>query len=155
MEMEACRCSALGILAAEVVLRWSCDHRCLGTGEARGVHESHFYCPGRITGLSTGPESDQWVAMRQKAEVVGLGLQEGLSSNAVAQRLGLFSGSLARWLRQAWIGEGCFRSPRRSQSGLVNRLERDLDESTATDQVCPFGCRCPGFCCRGCDLQQD
>ena len=38
---------------------------------------------------------------QQKAEAVALCLQEGLSCNAEAQRLGLPSSSLARWVRQA------------------------------------------------------
>jgi transposase-like protein len=41
-----------------------------------------------------------------KAEAVELWLQEGLSCNAVAQRLGLPSSSLARWVRQARIDRG-------------------------------------------------
>ncbi|MFM7674884.1 MAG: transposase [Synechococcus sp.] len=43
---------------------------------------------------------------QQKAEAVELCLQEGLSCNAVAQRLGLPSSSLARWVRQARIDRG-------------------------------------------------
>ena len=43
---------------------------------------------------------------QQKAEAVELCLQEGLSCNAVAQRLGLHSSSLARWVRQARIDSG-------------------------------------------------
>jgi transposase-like protein len=41
---------------------------------------------------------------QQKAEAVELCLQEGLSCNVVAQRLGLPSSSLARWVRQAEVG---------------------------------------------------
>jgi transposase-like protein len=43
---------------------------------------------------------------QQKAEAVELCLQESLSCNAVAQRLGLPSSSLARWVRQARIDRG-------------------------------------------------
>ena len=43
---------------------------------------------------------------QQKAEAVELCLQEGLSCNAVAQRLGLPSSSLARWVRQTRIDRG-------------------------------------------------
>jgi transposase-like protein len=39
--------------------------------------------------------------VQQKAEAVALCLQERLSCNAEAQRLGLPSSSLARWERQA------------------------------------------------------
>jgi transposase-like protein len=37
---------------------------------------------------------------QQKAEAVELCLQEGLSCNAVAERLGLPTSSLARWVRR-------------------------------------------------------
>jgi transposase-like protein len=40
------------------------------------------------------------------AEAVALCLQEGLSCNDVAQRLGLPSSSLARWVRQSRIDRG-------------------------------------------------
>jgi transposase-like protein len=43
---------------------------------------------------------------QQKLEAVALFMQEGLSCNAVAQRLGLHSSSLARWVRQARIDSG-------------------------------------------------
>ena len=43
---------------------------------------------------------------QQKSEAVGLCLQEGLSCNAVAERLGLPSSSLDRWVRQARIDRG-------------------------------------------------
>lgn len=43
---------------------------------------------------------------QQKSEAVELCLQEGLSCNAVAERLGLPSSSLARWVRQARIDRG-------------------------------------------------
>ena len=41
-----------------------------------------------------------------KAEAVELCLQEGLSCNTVAERLGLPSSSLGRWVRQARIDRG-------------------------------------------------
>jgi transposase-like protein len=43
---------------------------------------------------------------QQKQEAVALCMQEGLPCNAVAQRLGLHSSSLARWVRQARIDSG-------------------------------------------------
>ena len=57
----------------------------------------------------------------QKAEAVELCLQEGLSCNAVAQRLGLPSSSLARWVRQARIDRG--QGGARDQ-GLLTTEER-------------------------------
>ena len=58
---------------------------------------------------------------QQKAEAVELCLQEGLSFNAVAQRLGLPSSSLARWVRQARIDRG--QSGPKDQ-GLLTSEER-------------------------------
>lgn len=43
---------------------------------------------------------------QQEAEAIGLCLQEGLSCIAVAERLGLPSSSLPRWLRLARIDRG-------------------------------------------------
>ena len=43
---------------------------------------------------------------QQKAEAVELCLQEGFSCKAVAEKLGLPPGSLARWVRQARIDRG-------------------------------------------------
>jgi transposase-like protein len=48
---------------------------------------------------------------QQEAEAVEICLQEGLSCNAVAQRLGLSSSNLARWVRQARIDRGQAASP--------------------------------------------
>ena len=48
---------------------------------------------------------------QQKAEVVELCLQKGLSCNVVAGRLGLPSSSLARWVRQARIDRGDLPPP--------------------------------------------
>jgi len=59
--------------------------------------------------------------VQQKAEAVELCLQEGLSCNAVAQRLGLPSSSLARWVRQARIDRG--QSGPKDQ-GLLTSEER-------------------------------
>ncbi|QPN58921.1 transposase [Synechococcus sp. CBW1002] len=42
----------------------------------------------------------------QKAEAVELYLQESLSCNTVAERLGRPTSSLARWVRQARIDRG-------------------------------------------------
>lgn len=58
---------------------------------------------------------------QQKAEAVELCLQEGLSCNAVAERLGLPSSSLARWVRQARIDLGQ-AGPR--DQGLLTSEER-------------------------------
>jgi len=57
----------------------------------------------------------------QKKAAVELCLQEGLSCNAVDQRLGLPSSSLARWVRQARIdrGQAGPRAP-----GLLSSEER-------------------------------
>ncbi len=58
---------------------------------------------------------------QQKAEAVELCLQESLSCNVVAQRLGLPSSSLARWVRQARIDRGQ-AGPR--DQGLLSSEER-------------------------------
>jgi transposase len=58
---------------------------------------------------------------QQKTEAVELCVQEGLSCNAVAQRLGLPSSSLARWVRQSRIDRG--RAGPRDQ-GLLTSEER-------------------------------
>ena len=51
--------------------------------------------------MTTPTKTQLRFTAQQKAEAVELCLQEGLSGNAVAQRLGLPSSSLARWVRQA------------------------------------------------------
>ena len=58
---------------------------------------------------------------QQKAEAVELCLREGLSCHAVAERLGLPSSSLARWVRQARIDRGQ-AGPR--DQGLLTSEER-------------------------------
>ncbi len=58
---------------------------------------------------------------QQKLEAVALCMQEDLSCNAVAQRLGLHSSNLARWLRQSRIDQGS-TSPR--DQGLLTSEER-------------------------------
>jgi transposase-like protein len=58
---------------------------------------------------------------QQKAEAVELCLQEGLSCNTVAERLGLPSSSLARWVRQARLDRG--QGGARDQ-GLLTTEER-------------------------------
>ncbi len=58
---------------------------------------------------------------QQKQEAVALCLQGDLSCNVVAQRLGLPSSSLARWLRQSRIDQGS-TSPR--DQGLLTSEER-------------------------------
>ena len=59
--------------------------------------------------------------VQQKQEAIDLCLQECLSCNAVAQRLGLPSSSLARWVRQARIDRG--QASSRDQ-GLLTSEER-------------------------------
>lgn len=71
---------------------------------------------------------------QQKAEAVELCLQEGLSCNAVAERLGLPSSSLARWVRQARIDrgqpgprdQGLLTSEERSELGRLRKENREL-----------------------------
>ncbi len=59
---------------------------------------------------------------QQKAEAVELCLQEGLSCNTVAQRLGLPSSRLARWVRQSRIDHGQAGS---KDQDLLTRVERE------------------------------
>jgi transposase-like protein len=70
---------------------------------------------------------------QQKAEAVEICLQEGLSCNTVAERLGLPSSSLARWVRQARIDRG--QGGARDQGLLtteerteLNRLRKEVRE---------------------------
>jgi len=56
--------------------------------------------------MTTPTRTRRRFMVQQKAEAVELCLQEGLSCNAVAERLGLPSSSLARWVRQARIDRG-------------------------------------------------
>ena len=70
---------------------------------------------------------------QQKTEAVELCLHEGLSCNVVAQRLGLPSSSLARWVRQARIDRGQAvpgeRGPRTSEERAeLNRLRKENRE---------------------------
>jgi len=58
---------------------------------------------------------------QQKTEDVELCLQEGFSCNAAAQRQGLPSSSLARWLRQARIDRG---QSGPNDQGLLSSEER-------------------------------
>ena len=62
---------------------------------------------------------------QQKAEAVELCLHEGLSCNAVAQRLGLPSSSLARWVRQARIDRG--QSGPKDQGMLTSEERAELN----------------------------
>ena len=70
----------------------------------------------------------------QKAEAVELCLQEGLSCNAVAERLGLPSSSLARWVRQTRIdcgqsgpkGQGLLTSEERAELNRLRKENREL-----------------------------
>ena len=71
---------------------------------------------------------------QQKQEAIDLCLQEGLSCNAVAQRLGLPSSSLARWVRQARIDrgqagprdEGLLSSEERAELNRLRKENREL-----------------------------
>jgi len=60
---------------------------------------------------------------QQKQEAVALCLTEGLSCTAVAQRLGLPNGSLAKWLRQASIDRGDFGPPEQGHLTSEERAE--------------------------------
>ena len=71
---------------------------------------------------------------QQKAEAGELCLPEGLSCNAVAQRLGLPSSSLARWVRQARIDrgqavpgdQGLLTSEERAELNRLRKENREL-----------------------------
>ena len=71
---------------------------------------------------------------QQKAEAVELRLQEGLSCNAVAQRLGLPTSILARWVRQARIDlgqaaprdQGLLTSEERAELNRLRKENREL-----------------------------
>jgi len=60
---------------------------------------------------------------QQKQEAIELCLREGLSCNAVAQRLGLSTSSLAKWVRQARIDRGDFGPPDQGQLTSEERAE--------------------------------
>jgi len=60
---------------------------------------------------------------QQKQEAIELCLREGLSCNAVAQRLGLSTSSLAKWVRQARIDRGDFGPPDQGQLTSDERAE--------------------------------
>jgi transposase-like protein len=63
---------------------------------------------------------------QQKAEAVERCLQEGLSCNAVAQRLGLPFSSLSRWVRQARIDRG--QAVPRDQGLLTSEERAELNQ---------------------------
>ena len=71
---------------------------------------------------------------QQKQEAIDLCLQEGISCNAVAQRLGLPSSSLARWVRQGRIDrgqagprdQGLLRSEERAEANRLRKENREL-----------------------------
>ena len=71
---------------------------------------------------------------QQKHEAIDLCLQEGLSCNAVAQRLGLPTSSLARWVRQARIDlgqaaprdQGLLTSEERAELNRLRKENREL-----------------------------
>ena len=71
--------------------------------------------------MTNATKSRRRFTAQQKQEAVELCVQEGLSCNVVAQRLGLPSSSLARWLRQSRIDQGS-TSPR--DQGLLTSEER-------------------------------
>ena len=60
---------------------------------------------------------------QQKHEAIVLCLREDLSCNAVAQRLGLSTSSLAKWVRQARIDRGDFGPPDQGQLTSDERAE--------------------------------
>lgn len=71
---------------------------------------------------------------QQKAEAVELCLKEGLSFNAVAERHGLPSSSLAGWVRQARVDrgqggprhQGLFTSEERADLNRLRKENREL-----------------------------
>ena len=71
---------------------------------------------------------------QHKQEAIDLCLLEGLSCNAVAQRLGLPSSSLARWVRQARIDrgqigpweQGLLSSEERAELNRLRKENREL-----------------------------
>jgi transposase-like protein len=71
---------------------------------------------------------------QQKTEAVELCLHEGLSCNVVAQRIGLPSSSLARWVRQARIDrgqavpgeQGLLTSEERAELNRLRKENREL-----------------------------
>jgi transposase len=76
---------------------------------------------------------------QQKAEAVELRLHEGLSCNVVAQRLGLPSSSLVRWVRQTGIDcgqagpseQGLLTSEERAELNRLRRENRELRREKA------------------------
>jgi transposase-like protein len=62
---------------------------------------------------------------QQRQEAIDLCLHEGLSCNAVAQRLGLPSSSLARWVRQARVDRG--QASSRDQVLLTSEERAELN----------------------------
>ena len=84
--------------------------------------------------------------VKQKAEAVELGLQEGLSCNTVAERLGLPTSSLARWVRQVVIGPSQGRALEQwlltdGESSELNRLRKKNREAR---RDCPVSIRLTG-----------
>jgi transposase-like protein len=71
--------------------------------------------------MTTPTKTRRGFTAQQKAEAVELCLEEGLSRNAVAFRLGLPSSSLARRVRQARIDRS---QPGPKDQGLLNTEER-------------------------------
>lgn len=84
--------------------------------------------------MTTPTKTRRRFTAQQKAEAVELCLQEGLSCNAVAQRLGLPSSSLARWVRQARIDrsqsgpkdQGLLSSEERAELNRLRKENREL-----------------------------
>ncbi|WP_094555652.1 transposase [Synechococcus sp. 1G10] len=73
------------------------------------------------------------LTVQQKTEIVEICLQEHLSCNDVAQRLGLTSSRLARWVRQARVDHGQ-AGPRdqnlltSEERAVLNRLRKENEE---------------------------
>jgi len=84
--------------------------------------------------MTNATKSRRRFTAQQKQEAVALCLQEGLSCNVVAQRLGLPSSSLARWLRQSRIDQvstnprdqGLLTSEERAELNRLRKENREL-----------------------------
>lgn len=72
------------------------------SGQTDNGHAMTPDCPS----ITTPTKIRRRFTPQQKDDAVALCLQAGLSSNAIVQRLGLPSSSLARWVRQTRIDRG-------------------------------------------------
>ena len=95
---------------------------------------------------------------QQKAEAVELCLQEDLSCNAVAHRLGLPSSSLARWVRQGRIDrgqagpkdQGMHSTEERAELNRLRKVEKGACSSRAMCLRCSRWWRRSMACCSCC-----